>query len=355
VFIILAKKAKSLGPKTVLSAWLCRTARYVSSHALRTQCRRHAREQEAYTQSITDEPNADAWNRIAPMLDEALGCLNKPEHDAVVLRYFDGKAFAEVSAALGTSEEAARMRVTRAVEKLRKFFSKRGVSVSMTVLTGIVAANSVQAAPTGLATAATAVATQGAAVSTGITTLVQSAMKTMTWLKIKWATTMGTAAMILVGVPIVVTSKPGRHNERREQMLIVPHQSVGPVRNGMTTNEVEAVLGMPDKWAGKMMVYDQQYGMSVAQSEQGVVAVLCGDRTLHSPGVDKFKGHTKEGIGMKSSKEDLLHTFIGPTAYVDIARQNTRMLRMDYSNLGLTFELESNKVIHILVSFKEKQ
>jgi RNA polymerase sigma factor (sigma-70 family) len=354
VFIILAKKAKTLGPKTIVSAWLCRTARYVSSHALRTQRRRQVREHEAHMQSITNETGADAWNHIAPILDEALGSLNKPEHDAVVLRFFEGKPFAEVSVAIGTSEDAARVRVSRAVEKLRRFFSKRGVTISATVLTGVVAANSVQAAPAFLVNAATASALNGTAGSTAVTTLVQSTMKTMTWLKMKLAMSVGIATLIVVG-GVMAVSKPNIHDEQGERMLIVPHQSVGPVRKGMTTNEVEAVLGKPDKWAGKMMVYDQQYGMSVAQSEQGVVAVLCGDRTLNSPGVDKFNGHTKEGIGMKSSKEDLLHTLIGPTSYLDIARQGTRMLRMDYSNLGLTFELESNKVIHILVSFKDKK
>ena len=70
----------------------------------------------------------------------------------------------------------------------------------------------------------------------------------------------------------------------------------------MTTNEVEAVLGKPVKWQGKMMVYDQTLGMTVGQSKAGALVVFCGDSMLKYPGVKKFKGRTKEGIGMESSR-----------------------------------------------------
>src|ERR1051326_6233274 len=75
VFIILARKAKSLSPKTILSAWLCRTARYVSADTLKIQRRRQLREQESHMQSDLNEPEPAAWNQIAPLLDEALNCL----------------------------------------------------------------------------------------------------------------------------------------------------------------------------------------------------------------------------------------------------------------------------------------
>jgi len=88
VFIILAGKAKSLSPKTILSGWLCRTARYVSANTLSIQRRRQFREQEAHMESILNEPEPGVWNQIAPLLDEALNCLGEKEHDAVVLRFF---------------------------------------------------------------------------------------------------------------------------------------------------------------------------------------------------------------------------------------------------------------------------
>ena len=75
------------------------------------------------------------------------------EHDAIVLRFFNRKELRQIGAAMGTTEDAARMRINRAIEKLREFFTKRGVTLSATAITGAVAANSVQAAPAGLAAA----------------------------------------------------------------------------------------------------------------------------------------------------------------------------------------------------------
>src|SRR5664279_1203930 len=166
VFIILSREAKSLSPKTILAGWLCRTARYISADTLKSQRRRQFREQEAHMQSILNEPEPGVWNQIAPLLDEALNCLGEEEHDAVVLRFFGGKALKQVGAAMGTTEDAARMRVSRGVEKLRDFFTRKGVTLSATAITGAVAASSVQAAPAGLAAAITSAALSGTTITT---------------------------------------------------------------------------------------------------------------------------------------------------------------------------------------------
>jgi len=78
-FIILARKAGSLGPKTILSAWLCRTAQYAAADALRTQRRRQAREQEMHMESILNqsEPESASWAQIAPLLDAAMSQLGE--------------------------------------------------------------------------------------------------------------------------------------------------------------------------------------------------------------------------------------------------------------------------------------
>ena len=83
VFIILARKAGAIGGQTILPGWLCRTARYVSARALRTQCRRRQREQEAHMQSLVNEPQSDAWMQIAPLLDGAMEQLGQKDHDAL--------------------------------------------------------------------------------------------------------------------------------------------------------------------------------------------------------------------------------------------------------------------------------
>jgi RNA polymerase sigma factor (sigma-70 family) len=219
VFIILAGKAKSLSPKTILSGWLCRTARYVSANTLSIQRRRQFREQEAHMESILNEPEPGVWNQIAPLLDEALNYLGEKEHDAVVLRFFDGKELKQVGAAMGTTEDAARMRVNRGVEKLRDFFTKKGVTLSATAITGAVAANSVQAAPAGLAAAITTAALSGTTITT---TAVIAATKAIAMTTLQ-KTVIAAAFAIAVGTGIYEARQAA--NARSEMQTLQQQQA----------------------------------------------------------------------------------------------------------------------------------
>ena len=153
VFILLARKARSLGPGTILPAWLYRTTHYAAADALKIERRRHRREQEAYMQSTLNEPDADAWAQVAPLLDDAMAQLAERDRAALVLRYFENKPVSEIAGALKLTEAAAQKRVSRALEKLRGIFTKRGVTLSGAAIAGAVSANAVQAAPVGLAAA----------------------------------------------------------------------------------------------------------------------------------------------------------------------------------------------------------
>jgi RNA polymerase sigma factor (sigma-70 family) len=187
VFIILARKVKSLKEETILPGWLCRTALYVCADASKAQRRRQHREEEAHMQSLLNGPESDAWTQIAPLLDTALAQLGEADYNAIVLRFFEGRNFNEVGAALGTSENAAKKRVDRAVEKLRKFFTRRGVTLSAAVIASVVTAKSVQAAPAGLAATISAVALKGSAVTISTLTLIKGGLKLMAWTKAKTA------------------------------------------------------------------------------------------------------------------------------------------------------------------------
>jgi hypothetical protein len=147
--------------------------------------------------SRRSEAEAETWTQIAPLLDGALEQLGQKDHDAVVLRFFEGRNFKEVGAALGASEDAAKMRVNRALEKLRTFFTKRGVSSTTAIIAGVISAHSVQAAPVALAKSVTAVAiVKGSIATASILTLVKGTIKLMTWTKLKLA--LGTSAAILL-------------------------------------------------------------------------------------------------------------------------------------------------------------
>jgi RNA polymerase sigma factor (sigma-70 family) len=208
VFVILARKAGSLGRRTVLPGWLYHTARLTAANLQRAETSRVRREQEAFMQSQLEESVNDAlWRELSPQLDEAMAGLGTSERDALVLRYFQNKSMAEVGEFLGLEENTAQKRVSRALEKLRAFFTKRGVSSTTAILAGVISANSVQAVPVTLAKSVTAVAlAKGAAASTSTLTLIKGALKIMAWTKAKTAIVAGAAVILAAGTvtPIVI-------------------------------------------------------------------------------------------------------------------------------------------------------
>src|SRR5581483_1537682 len=181
VFIILARKAKSLGDKTILTGWLYRTAQYASADALKMQRRRQQREQEAYMQTILNEPaESQVWQQIAPMLDAAMLRLGEKDRNAVLLRFFEGKDFKDVGAALGASEDTARMRINRALGKLQKIFLKRGVDSTTAAIAETISNNSIQSAPAVLIKTTTAVAlAKGATASLSAAAIAKATLFTM--------------------------------------------------------------------------------------------------------------------------------------------------------------------------------
>jgi RNA polymerase sigma factor (sigma-70 family) len=168
VFVALARHAPQLADRPVLAGWLHGTAQNIAAQTVRTDVRRRAREQEAAVMNELFSTNPDAsWEHIAPHLDEALGELSEPDREAVLLRYFKDHDLRTIGATLGISDDAAQKRVCRAVERLREFFNKRGITVGTSGLAVVVSANAVQAAPIGLAlTISTAVALTGTTLAT---------------------------------------------------------------------------------------------------------------------------------------------------------------------------------------------
>ena len=207
VFIILARKAGSLTSKTVISGWLYRTARYASAKAVTMQLRRQHREQEAYMRAQLNEIESNTWMQIEPVLDTAMAQLGEKDHNAVVLRFFEDRNFKDISASLGTTEAGAKMRVNRALEKLRAFFTKRGLTFSAAAIAGAIAANSVQAAPIGLATSVTVAAIKGTTVTTSTLALIETTLKFMAWTKLKTAVLVGTIAIMAAGTATVTMQR----------------------------------------------------------------------------------------------------------------------------------------------------
>jgi RNA polymerase sigma factor (sigma-70 family) len=190
VFIVLAKKAPQVNAEH-LPGWLVVTTRLAARQAMRTDRTRQKHERQAAAMrpetAATDEPTAE---HLRPLLDDALAELYDTDRTAVVRRFLLGQSFAEVGAGMGISEEAARKRVGRAVEKLRTIFVKRGITPSAGGLMVVLAAQPAQAAPATLAAAVTAPTAGAALIAKGVVA---------TFASVAFKIELIVAAIILVG------------------------------------------------------------------------------------------------------------------------------------------------------------
>jgi RNA polymerase sigma factor (sigma-70 family) len=138
VFIILARKAKTLSSSVLLRAWLLKTTRFVCNDLLKSDRRRKDREQplEFHFTELT-ESNADD-GQARELVEQALLTLPAVEQECLVARFYEGRSFKELGKFLGISEDGAQKKVSRSLGKLRLFLSRRGIKVSDAVLSGCV-------------------------------------------------------------------------------------------------------------------------------------------------------------------------------------------------------------------------
>lgn len=220
VFIRLAKAPPQLDSEAQLPAWLHRTAVHVSIDLWRSETRRRAREQHALAMQ-TDLTEEAAWKEMTPVLDEALDGLNDADRQAILLRFFEQKTMADLGRAFGVSEDAAKMRVSRALERLRGQLAGLGATCSAVMLGTLLFERSVEAAPSGLAPLlATIKVSAPAGVAGGLASLL--------WQAPKLKLVSGLAAAALLGGAAFLLFQATRHS---------PGPSAGP---GSAANPAQA-------------------------------------------------------------------------------------------------------------------
>jgi RNA polymerase sigma factor (sigma-70 family) len=245
VFLVLARKAGSIGSNVIMAGWLFRTTRFVAARALRTEARRRHHEVEAAImnqQISSSEPDEAAWREIAPHLDEAIATLPQKDRDAVLLRFFETQPMRVVGQRLALTEDAAKKRVSRALEKLKQVLLRRGIALSGAAIAAGLGRNGTQAAPAGLTNRILA-AHAGGIGSATTSALVTAALRQLLWLKTRVPLAFGgaiVAAMLLLrGLmgPSVATSTPTAMREAVRN-ADVPTQTPADAkeRNNPTTN-----------------------------------------------------------------------------------------------------------------------
>jgi RNA polymerase sigma factor (sigma-70 family) len=146
VFILLARKGPHLDSTVVVPGWLYRTASFLARQAATARARRRMKEKEAMEMNAADE-SEEVWREVAPHLDSALAELAEPDRNALILRYLQERCLREVGESLGISEEAARKRVGRGIERLRHILRRQGVTIAATGLAAVLGERSVEAMP----------------------------------------------------------------------------------------------------------------------------------------------------------------------------------------------------------------
>ena len=354
VFIILARKAGSLGDNIILPGWLCRTARYASANALTIQRRRRQREQEAYMQSTlsgggdasSPKIQEEMWRQIAPLLDGAMEQLGQKDHDALVLRFFESRNFAEVGTALGASENAAKMRVGRALEKLRQFFVKRGIDSTAAAIAENISAHSIQIAPVALAKTVTAVAIgKGAAASISTLTLIKGALKIMAWTKAKTAIMTGVVLLLAAGTTIVAVkafnaarTKPDLSTDLAaamqgdwEGVVAADQLRLHLILKASKPDETRRAVTSPGALEGVLMVgtteshIDLQLNLSIADPTSGAFPAPMNTVDLHKPCIKFALGTTNSGFqGVYFQGDQLTGFWISGGKMYPVTFQNVR-------------------------------
>jgi uncharacterized protein (TIGR03435 family) len=230
-FMILAQKAASLNRRQVLGGWLYQTTRNLARHAIRNEQRRRIREQTAVAmQSLNAKSEPD---HILEGLEPAMAELEDNERDVLVLRFLQARSLREVGHQFGINEDAARMRVNRALDRLREVFERRGIAVTSALLGTILAASTSEAVPASLASSitATALALKTAAAVTG--TVAHSAVTAASWLNAKAViAAIGAAVVACTGVFLVQSQRmeniraENRNLSAQQQLLTAQVESV---------------------------------------------------------------------------------------------------------------------------------
>jgi RNA polymerase sigma factor (sigma-70 family) len=360
VFTDLARKARALSRREILTGWLYTSANFAAAKIARTENRRRDREEkfmrEPIHENAPDASRAEAfaeagadWEMLRPTLDEVMHQLKETDREAILLRYFENQPFGEVGAKLRLNENAARMRVERALEKLRTIFAKRGITTA-TALASVISANAVQLAPANLATTITAGSV--AAAGTGTFTI----LKIMTATKLK----LGISALVVAGAATALVVQHQAQTKLRDQSESLRQQIAQlQANNENLSNRLAAAADAkpsssqspPDGQSTELLKLRGEVGVLQRQAseasqkaqvaEQKLTAVLSGKAQFEAHQSATINAVKMLGLDMRLYAGDHDNQFPTNSLYklaVDYGQTNLlhNIPPLDFINVGLT-------------------
>ena len=216
-FLALARKAPRLHGDQTLAGWLHRTALLEAKARIRKELRRRRREETAASLATSDREGDSAVAPLVPLLDEALLDLRDLDRQALVLRFLEGSSLRDVGRALGVDEDAARKRVSRALDRVGEFFRQRGFAVPAATVTALLAEQSAFAMPVGLA---------GATAQAALSSAVASPSFSVAGIQFMALTKTQTAVVTLLAVSVPLAWQWGLQADVQKDQAAIQAQTV---------------------------------------------------------------------------------------------------------------------------------
>jgi len=333
VFVDLARKAARLSRRATLTGWLYTSTHFAAAKAVRTETRRRRREEQFMREPIpASEPAAD-WEQLRLLLDTVMHELNEPEREAILLRYFENRPFAEVGASLGLGENAARMRVDRALEKLRAGLTRRGIAASAT-LASVISANAVQVAPASLA--ATLATTSLAGAGTGTFAL----LKIMTATQLK----LGITALAVAGTATaLVIQQQTQKQLRTDNESLAQQLAQLRAENQSLSNQLTAAgnaKALPDEQMNELLELRGEVGRLRQQTNKLGQLKMKGNNVIQNPSrpneTDVDQSGETARFKMNNSKQFLLSMIL-------FANDNEKQFPTNFDQVAPYFDSDATR------------
>ena len=218
VFLVLWQKARSLTGRSSVAGWLHHVARNVSRRAITASDLRKLREREAAEMAEQLRVEEGEWERIKDVLDDELDTLPERYRVPILLFHLEGRSLGEIAALLGTKGSTVGTRLSRGRELLRTRLTRRGITISVVALGGLLTQKTAMATvpATFMATTVKAAtlfaageAAAGGLVSAQAAALTQGALKMLYIAKFKVAAAVVAAATVVTGGGVAVYQVTG--------------------------------------------------------------------------------------------------------------------------------------------------